>query len=58
MIQMLQPGESSLSAAELQDTKDFRDRLDKARWIDLFDPEPNEERALRGKGARTRDSES
>jgi len=43
MIQMLQPGESSLSVAELQDTKEFRDRLDKARWIDLFDPEPNEE---------------
>jgi len=44
MIQMLQPGESSLSKVELQDTKDFREQLDKARWIDLFDPEPGEEK--------------
>jgi len=44
MIQMLLPGESALSKVELQDTKDFRGRLDQARWIDLFDPEPAEEK--------------
>jgi magnesium transporter len=46
MIQLLLPGENSLSKVELQDTKDFRDQLDKARWIDLFDPEPQEEKFL------------
>ncbi|MCE0496697.1 MAG: hypothetical protein LV481_01945 [Methylacidiphilales bacterium] len=46
MIQILLPGESSLSKVELQDTKNFRDQLGRARWVDLFDPEPHEEKFL------------
>jgi magnesium transporter len=42
MIQILQPGEQVLSATEVKDTKVFREQLRKARWIDLFNPEPAE----------------
>jgi magnesium transporter len=47
MIQLLLPGEHSLSQVEVRDTKDFRSRIEKARWIDLFDPEPHEEQFLK-----------
>jgi magnesium transporter len=47
MIQMLLPGESSLSTVEVKDTRAFRDQVDQARWIDLFDPEPHEEQFLK-----------
>jgi magnesium transporter len=43
MIQMLLPGEQALSRYDLQETKTFREQVEKARWIDLFDPEPQEE---------------
>jgi len=47
MIQILMPGEQALSRAEPEDTKEFRDRIAKARWLDLFDPEPHEEELLK-----------
>jgi magnesium transporter len=42
MIQILQPGEQILSPVELSDTKEFREKLKKARWIDVYNPDPAE----------------
>jgi len=46
MIQMLLPGENALSKVDFQDSKTFREQVEQARWIDLFDPEPSEEKFL------------
>jgi len=46
MIQILLPGENELCKVDFEDTKAFRDKVLKARWIDLFDPEPQEEAFL------------
>ena len=45
MIQMLLPGEKALSKVEIEDTREFRGQLSKARWIDLFNP-GHEEKAF------------
>ncbi len=42
MIQMLQAGEQMLHPVELNDSREFREQLKKARWIDLLSPEPDE----------------
>ena len=43
MIQLLLPGEHVLNKVDLKETKAFREQIEQARWIDLFDPEPHEE---------------
>lgn len=47
MIQLLLPGENALTKVELAETKAFRERVEQARWIDLFEPEQEEEEFLK-----------
>jgi magnesium transporter len=47
MIQMLSPGEQALSEVELKETRQFREQAEKARWIDLYEPEAHEEEFLK-----------
>jgi Mg2+ and Co2+ transporter CorA len=46
MIQLLKPGGDCLTATTLEELRDSKDKATDAFWIDLLNPEPEEERFI------------